>query len=119
MLELKSKRANEVANELRETQSKLDEIDHKSETAEQLLYEAEVTAPQLTAQRARSRQLPRTYTIVRQRGEKAVELSVSESTAVEPGDTIKVDLPLGDAAPTADASSAVTASPTAAVFPMQ
>jgi protein involved in polysaccharide export with SLBB domain len=119
MLELKNKRANDVTNELRETQSKLDELDQKSETAEQLLYEAEVTAPQLTAQRARSRRIQPTYTIVRQRGENAVELSVSESTAVEPGDTIKVDVPLGSAAPTADASVGLTASPTAAAFPMQ
>jgi len=45
---------------LRETQAKLEELDRKNDTTEQLLYEAEVTAPQLLAQRARSRRCSRT-----------------------------------------------------------
>lgn len=114
MLELKNKRTNEVAVELRETQAKLEELDSKSETAEQLLYEAEVTAPQLLAQRARSRRTQPVYTILRQKGESAMELNASDSTAVEPGDTIKVELPFPDTAPVADASLGLTNSPTAA-----
>jgi polysaccharide export outer membrane protein/exopolysaccharide production protein ExoF len=119
MLELKNKRANEVTMELRETQAKLDELDRKSETAEQLLYEAEVTAPQLTAQRARARKVQPIYTIMRHRGESTVELTASESTVVEPGDTVKVEVPLSDTAPAADASAGLTDSPIAAALPLE
>jgi polysaccharide export outer membrane protein/exopolysaccharide production protein ExoF len=119
MLELKNKRANDITTELRETQAKLDELDRKSETAEQLVYEAEVTAPQLIAQRARARRVQPIYTIVRQRGENAVELTASESTAVEPGDTIKVEVPLSDMVPVADASVGLADGPTAAAPPLQ
>ncbi len=119
MLELKNKRANDITTELRETQAKLDELDRKSETAEQLLYEAEVTAPQLIAQRDRSRRVQPVYAIIRQSGGKAVELSASESTAVEPGDTIKVEVPLSNTAPIADASEGLTNSPTGSAPPLQ
>jgi polysaccharide export outer membrane protein/exopolysaccharide production protein ExoF len=119
MLELKNKRANDVTTELRETQAKLEELDRKNETAEQLLYEAEVTAPQLIARRARSARVQPVYTIMRQRGGNAVELSASDLTAVEPGDTIKVEVPLFNTAPTADASVGLTDSPTSAARPLQ
>ena len=119
MLELKNKRANDVTTELRETQAKLDELDRKSETDEQLLYESEVTAPQLIAQRDRSRRVQPVYTIMGQRGGKAVELYASESTAVEPGDTIKVELPLSNTAPVADASVGLTNSATRSAPPLQ
>jgi protein involved in polysaccharide export with SLBB domain len=119
ILELKNKRASDVTNELRETQAKLEELDRRSQTAGQLLHEAEVTAPQLMAQRARSRQLQPTYMIVRHKGEYAVELSASESTAVEPGDTIKVELPVINTTPAAEASVGLTGDPTAAALPLQ
>jgi protein involved in polysaccharide export with SLBB domain len=114
MLELKNKRTNDVTIELRETQAKLEELDRKSDTTEQLLYEAEVTAPQFLAQRARSRRVQPVYTIVRQRGENAIELSASESTAIEPGDTVKVELPLSDGARVADKFRPSTENPAGA-----
>ena len=114
MLELKNKRANDVSIELRETQAKIEELDRKTETADQLLYEAEVTAPQLLAERARSRRVQPVYTIVRQREGNALELSASESTAVEPGDTIKVEVPPTSTAPAAGASVGFTDAPSAA-----
>jgi len=119
MLELKNKRANDVATELRETQVRLEELDRKSETAEQLLYEAEVTAPQLIVQRARARTVQPIYTIMRQRGEDAVELTASESTAVEPGDTIKVEIPLYNTGLAANASVGLADSPTGAALSRQ
>jgi polysaccharide export outer membrane protein/exopolysaccharide production protein ExoF len=119
MLELKNKRANDVSIELRETQAKLEELDRKTVTADQLLYEAEVTAPQLLAQRARSRRVQPVYTIVRQREGNALELSASESTAVEPGDTIKVEMPFSDTSPAADASVGLTNNRTAAAPSLQ
>jgi polysaccharide export outer membrane protein/exopolysaccharide production protein ExoF len=119
ILELKNKRANDVAIELRETQAKLEEVDRKNETTEELLYEAEITAPQLLAQRARSRRMQPVYRIVRQRGQNTVELSATESTAVEPGDTIKVEVPLSSPARTADASVGFIDSPGAAATTRQ
>jgi polysaccharide export outer membrane protein/exopolysaccharide production protein ExoF len=119
MLELKNKRANDVSIELRETQAKLEELDHRTETADQLLYEAEVTAPQLLAERARSRRVQPVYTIVRQREGNALELSASESTTVEPGDTVKVEMPYSDTSSAADASAGLTDSRTAAAPSLQ
>lgn len=119
MLELKNKRANDVSIELRETQAKLEELGRKAETADQLLYEAEVTAPQLLAQRARTRRVQPVYTIVRQREGNALELSASESTAVEPGDTIKVEMPFSNTARAADAAAGLTDSRTAAAPSLQ
>jgi hypothetical protein len=82
---------------LRETQAKLEELDRKNDTTEQLLYEAEVTAPQLLAQRARSRRVQPIYTIVApDRGERR-RTKATASTSVEPGDTIKVEMPLSNA----------------------
>jgi polysaccharide export outer membrane protein/exopolysaccharide production protein ExoF len=119
MLELKNKRANDVSIELRETQAKLEELNRRTETADQLLYEAEVTAPQLLAEHARSRRVRPVYTIVRQREGNAFELSASESTAVEPGDTIKVERPFPNTAQAADAAVGSTDSRTAAAPPLQ
>jgi protein involved in polysaccharide export with SLBB domain len=93
ILELKNKRTNDAAVELRETQAKLDELARKAATSEQLLYEAEVMVPQLVSRLTRSRRIEPVYTIVRQSGGGTVEMSASEVTTVEPGDTIKVELP--------------------------
>jgi polysaccharide export outer membrane protein len=93
ILELKNKRKNEAAAKLRETQSQFDELARKMETSERLVYEAEITTPQLLSRLVRSRRIEPVYKIVRQKSGAAVELAASEATAVEPGDTIKVDLP--------------------------
>jgi polysaccharide export outer membrane protein/exopolysaccharide production protein ExoF len=93
LLELTNKRKTDVALELRETQSRLDDLYRRTDTSEQLLFEAEVTAPQLALRLARARLTQPTYTIVRNQVGSFVEMSATESTAVQPGDTIKVELP--------------------------
>jgi polysaccharide biosynthesis/export protein len=93
ILELRNKRKNEAASKLRDTQSQLDGLARKMETSEQLVYEAEITAPQLLSRLVRPRRVEPVYTILRQSYSGTVELLGSEVTAVEPGDTIKVDLP--------------------------
>jgi len=95
ILELRNKRANEVAVELRETQTKLDEIDRKADTAVQLIYEAEVIAPLSIAEQSRARRSRPIFSIARWTGGKLVEIAADETTPVQPGDTIKVELPLG------------------------
>ena len=94
IIELRNKWNNDVSVELRETQAKLEELERKSDTSEQLLYEAEVIAPQFLARLERTRKVQPIYTIVRRLGTRTSELAASETTPVEPGDTIKVEVPV-------------------------
>lgn len=91
ILDLRNGRLNEVTADLRATQGKLDELALRARTTEDLLYEAEIVAPNLDNSRD-GRQQP-IYTIVRQADGQSVTMSATESTAVEPGDAIKVELP--------------------------
>lgn len=96
--EARNKNAIEVATQLRTTEAELEQTLGKYETQEKLLYESEVTIPRLLASRRhKSRETEPKYSIVR-RGEdgKAEEFAATELTLVEPGDTIKVELPLPD-----------------------
>jgi polysaccharide export outer membrane protein/exopolysaccharide production protein ExoF len=109
ILELRNKFKNEATVTLRETQGSLEELGHKADTALQLLYESQIAGPKLLAQRARAAKAEPIYTIVRPRPGSMVELAAAEATLVEPGDSIKVELPFpegleGDrmAAPVAD-----------------
>ncbi|WP_348935229.1 polysaccharide biosynthesis/export family protein [Aquabacter sp. CN5-332] len=107
LIELRNKRVNEVTLDLRDTQAKLEQIEHKTVTGQKLLYEAEVIAPRLLADHIRGRRLLPTYVIVRQVDGRPVEIQASETTLVEPGDTVKIDLPLpGDGPPVQAAETA-------------
>jgi polysaccharide export outer membrane protein/exopolysaccharide production protein ExoF len=92
LLDLRNGRLKEVTTELRATQAKLDELALKARTTEDLLYEAEILAPGLDDARD-ARQQP-IYTIVRHTDGQSVTMTATETTAVEPGDAIKVELPL-------------------------
>lgn len=94
ILELRNRNANEVAETLRETQMQLNEAVRKADTAMQLLYETEVTAPALLASRERSERARPVYKIVRTTSSGTEELTVEESTPIQPGDTVKVEIPL-------------------------
>lgn len=94
IIELRNRHTNEVSVSLRETQGQLDEIARKADTAVQLLYESEITAPRLLAQRARTTRLQPIYTIVRPSTDGTTELKADETTPVQPGDTVKVEYPL-------------------------
>jgi protein involved in polysaccharide export with SLBB domain len=98
ILELYNKRVNEVTAELQQTQARLEQIAQRTETSERLLYESEVITPSLLADRARIRRLRPTYTVFRSSFGRVVELSADESMTVEPGDTVKVDIPIGNEA---------------------
>lgn len=91
ILDLRNGRLNEVTADLRSTQSKLDELALKARTTEDLLYEAEIVAPELDDARDSERQP--VYTIVRQADGQAVTMTATETTVVEPGDAIKVEVP--------------------------
>jgi polysaccharide export outer membrane protein/exopolysaccharide production protein ExoF len=92
IIELRNKRNNEITVELREAQAKLEELARRSDTAEQLLYET--VATQSRAERARGLTTQPTYTIRRPEGGQVVHLNATESTPLQPGDTVQVEVPL-------------------------
>ncbi|TPJ52287.1 sugar ABC transporter substrate-binding protein [Mesorhizobium sp. B2-7-1] len=95
ILELQDGRKNEVTNDLRQTQAELDSLDSKTETARQLLYDSEVSAPALIARQDDVASLAPVFTIFRPAPDgSATQLQASETTSVEPGDTIKVEIPM-------------------------
>jgi protein involved in polysaccharide export with SLBB domain len=96
ILGLNNRRASEAADGLRETQRQLDEIASKTETAIQLLHETEVTAPTQLALRQRAQRAKPIFKIVRTTPVGVEELTAQESSVVEPGDTIKVEIPLSE-----------------------
>lgn len=92
ILELSTKREIEAANGLSETQIKLDEVARKFEATKGLLREAESTAP-LVLSDVRGQRIKPVYTIVRVGANGiATEIVAAETTPVEPGDTIKVEV---------------------------
>jgi protein involved in polysaccharide export with SLBB domain len=94
ILELRNQFANEVTVALRETQALLDETSRKADTAVQLLYESEVAAPRLLALRTQAERAEPKFIIMRPTGNGTTKLPAKETTEVEPGDTIKVEIPL-------------------------
>ncbi|CDX36090.1 OMA family outer membrane saccharide export protein [Mesorhizobium sp. ORS 3359] len=108
ILNLGNQRSSEIAESLRETQQQLNEVTSKSDTAVQLLHETQVTAPALLALRQNAAKAKPIFTIVRPKDGGTEELAAQETTFVEPGDTVKVEIPLPksglDSLPAADAS---------------
>lgn len=95
ILDVSNKHKTEVSESLRETQAQMNEISRKADTAMQMLHDTEVTAPRLLALRTRAQQAEPTYAVVRPMPDgKSTELPATETTMIEPGDTIKVKIPL-------------------------
>lgn len=100
ILELSNHHANEVAQTLRETQLQLDETARKASTASNLLYESQTSAIGLSASGRQLENIKPVYKIVRPSRDATgdglsgsmEEFLVEETTKVEPGDTIKVEL---------------------------
>lgn len=101
ILELHNKRASEVTSELQATQAKLDQISQKSETSEKLLYESEVIAPRYLSDRGRFRRARPKYTIFRPDAGGSAQMEATETTTLQPGDTVKVELPSSEDGPLA------------------
>lgn len=108
ILNLNNQRSSEVAASLRETQQQLNQVASKSDTAVQLLHETQLTAPALLALRQNAAKAKPIFTIVRPKDGGMEELDAQETTLVEPGDTVKVEIPLPqsglDSLPATDAS---------------
>jgi protein involved in polysaccharide export with SLBB domain len=98
VIELRNRRSTEINAELRQSQARLNELGERIETAQRLLYDTEVSAPRLLAVRNRIKESAPNYTVVRVISGRPVELEANDATQIEPGDTIKIELPLpGDA----------------------
>lgn len=89
IVEARNRRANEVAADLRDTQNRLDVALTRYGTAERLIYETQFATPQAGAGGGAGRYAP-TYTIVRHNK----EIQATDATTVEPGDTLRVVLPV-------------------------
>jgi polysaccharide export outer membrane protein/exopolysaccharide production protein ExoF len=95
IVDLQAKRTRDISAELRNAQAKLEELKSHTNSSKQLLFETEVTAPQIFAAQE-NRQMKPIFKVLRQSGSVNTEFVADETTVVEPGDTIKVELPLSD-----------------------
>lgn len=93
ILELENKRKGDITVDLQETKKVLEQIQSKRNTAAKLVYEAEVIAPGLLMQEDSGDRAQMIYKIVRMIQGKPTELAAEENTGVQPGDTIKVEIP--------------------------
>lgn len=96
LIELKNGRKTEGSLELRDIEIRLDESVARAETRKRLLYETQITAPRLVAGRLRRAAVQPAYFVVREENGVAAEVSAGETTQLNPGDTVKVSLPLPD-----------------------
>lgn len=94
IIEARNKLSNEVASELRETQTKLEQAIVKIDTSERLLYDSQFTFPQLLASRRQDGKNQPIYRLARRADGQIRETAVPESALLEPGDTVKVEIPL-------------------------
>ena len=99
LIQLRNARITDGSAELRETQLKLDELAQKSETGGKLLYLARATAPRQFAEGSLKGVPEPTYALVRQSTSPAEPAQVNETTEMQPGDTVKVTIPLPPAVP--------------------
>ncbi|TIP93071.1 MAG: sugar ABC transporter substrate-binding protein [Mesorhizobium sp.] len=95
ILQLEDGRKNEITIDLRQTQAELDALDSKTETARRLLYDSAISAPNLLARRADADLAAPIYTIFRPSADgTTAQIQANETSVVEPGDTIKIEIPL-------------------------
>lgn len=93
IIALRNSRVKDFTFELRQTQARLDELAQRHKMNEQLLIESTVGVSQVRTDR-RDPEMQPTFVIVRSTSGHAEELPAAENTSLEPGDTIKVILPL-------------------------
>jgi protein involved in polysaccharide export with SLBB domain len=87
----------ELASLLRATEAELNDTQVKVKTTSTLLYDSEVVFPRLVTSRQResTKDEPK-YFVVRVVGGNSETINANEATELEPGDTVKVELPIPD-----------------------
>ena len=94
MTQLQDKRRSEVVEDLQHTQVQIDEYKEKLQTAQGLVSESEFSAAKQETM-ASPRQPEPTFSIIRHTSNGELhEMPVTQITVVEPGDIIKVELPV-------------------------
>ncbi|HMQ92209.1 MAG TPA: polysaccharide biosynthesis/export family protein [Amaricoccus sp.] len=94
IIELRSQRTQSLAGEIRDTQGQFDQLERRIDTATSLVEDAEISSP-LDGEAGRPRLRP-LYSIVRAGADgQPVEFEAEETTQIEPGDAIKVELRRG------------------------
>ncbi len=90
---LRDDRTNQAVLELRATQARLDELERRVETAEDLLQQSDAATLQLSSLEDEARKPQPVYTIIRKIGGVFHTLSATETTALRPEDTLRVEAP--------------------------
>lgn len=91
-LDMQTARINQAVADLRTAQSRLDELKGKLATAERLLHGSSSTSPRLVSTQDDAPRNAINYKIIRIEGGQPIELAASETTLLQPGDTIKVSI---------------------------
>jgi protein involved in polysaccharide export with SLBB domain len=91
IVDLSHQRRNDILTDLRKAEDKLAELSEKAATAENLIHESEVVAPQFVEERTSDRRPPLLTIIRRGIDAELHAMVVQETDPVEPGDTIKVE----------------------------
>ncbi len=97
ILDVKDQRRNTALQELAETRIRLNETTAKLEAARNLLYQAEIRSPATVVANAEAYSKPE-YTILRRRDGKSEQISADENDLLQPGDVVRVQPHLTDAA---------------------
>lgn len=95
IVELRTGRTRDVRVELREAQSKLEELGRRIETTRQLVDAAAAASPYVIDSDGSGRTAEPVYYLVRRVNDQTTELPVDETTPVQPGDTVKVYIRIG------------------------
>ena len=96
---LRDDRANQAVVEMRTTQARLGELDRRIQTADTLVRQADASGLQLSSYQTSGRKAQPIYTIIRKIGGTFQELGATETTALQPGDTLKVEAPSSPPSP--------------------
>jgi exopolysaccharide production protein ExoF len=101
ILDLRNRRKDTIAADIKEAEVKLYELTQKAETARALLFESQASVPHVQTE------LEPTFTLVRRSGGRVQETLVSEHTAVEPDDVIRIRLSKDNDQPREQASQSL------------
>lgn len=94
MHELHNKRQNEATSDLRDSQLRLEALAHRSATLERMLTETQFRGNSILASdRGEDSSARPVYRITRVKSGIVTDMVAEEATAIEPGDTVKVEIP--------------------------
>ena len=93
LLELHNKRINDSVAELRDVQFRLEATARRSQTTESLMNETQRVAPFILANIQEQQKREPIFKIIRAGVNSTTPIIANESTKIEPGDTLKIEIP--------------------------